>query len=328
MPRGAQLLLHRVIEPKILSPNPSTTCDLPRVPAKLPPCPSSSYFLNALGATHPGYSPRPPWALCSRPHSQPAQPCYATAEARLALLPSATAAAIVEYMRATLGRGARLVLYSGGNLNTTEAKRLFADVHKALGRPPPLASLPPLLQCVHLPSGTAKRVTAGKNKNDENAAVDIYWQVGADVADLGGRLALLEHLMHEYARSRLGWRDHSRTHPPIHTHLPTPTYPHPPAHTHLPHTHLSTPTYPTPAYPHPPIHIRHSTPATPRPPLHARHSPRPALHAGHSTPTPRRSSTPMMERSRQALRVNGSTCSKQDATRFHEDPHPTDDDST
>ena len=88
-------------------------------------------------------------------------------------------------------------MYAGGNLDAAQARGVYDDVHAALGAPPPLDARSPLAQCVQLPAGRAERRVPGRNANDENAACDLYWQIGVDAVATSARLGLLEHLMYE-----------------------------------------------------------------------------------------------------------------------------------
>lgn len=122
---------------------------------------------------------------------------WLTAADKLAALPAATPEGVSAHVAAVLEHGVHVTCYTGGNLDQADARSLYADVHTALGAPPPLEPLAPLKHCVQLSPGRAERAVLGKNPNDENSAVDLYWQIGADEPTLSAKLNLLEHLMYE-----------------------------------------------------------------------------------------------------------------------------------
>ena len=116
-------------------------------------------------------------------------------------LPAVTAEGpegLMAHVARVLGGGVRLIAYVGGNVAADEAKGLFEAAAGALGNPSPLPSPPPLGRCVALPKGSrAVRTVPGRNPADENCAIDLYWQLGAETAAASARASLLEHLMYE-----------------------------------------------------------------------------------------------------------------------------------
>ncbi|KOO22827.1 insulin-degrading enzyme-like protein [Chrysochromulina tobinii] len=93
------------------------------------------------------------------------------------------------------GGGAFITLYAGGNLARSEVRSLFDLVGRALGEPPPTPS-PRWEGCAALPAGgLLVRRAPNRNPEDQNCALDLYWQLGPDSRALAAKLSLLEHLM-------------------------------------------------------------------------------------------------------------------------------------
>jgi len=93
------------------------------------------------------------------------------------------------------GGGAFITLYAGGNLARSEVRSLFDLVGRALGEPPPTPS-PKWEGCAALPAGgLLVRRAPNRNPEDQNCALDLYWQLGPDSRALAAKLSLLEHLM-------------------------------------------------------------------------------------------------------------------------------------
>jgi len=108
-----------------------------------------------------------------------------TPQEMLDALDALTPASLTAHVAATLTRGVHCEAYIGGNVVATEAVDLLETAHAALGSPPALTRPPPLELCGALPAGMlARREVVGVNPADENCAVDIYWQLGADDSDV------------------------------------------------------------------------------------------------------------------------------------------------
>jgi secreted Zn-dependent insulinase-like peptidase len=142
-----------------------------------------------------------PSALCTSERLRCLEAHRTTPEDRLAVLDSVTPSALTARLDHVLrSQGVRLVAYAGGNLARAEACALFDDALEALGQPKRLATLPPLPRCASLPAGESMHTAMGKNPQDVNAAVDLFWQIGVDgvnSAAVSARLNLLEHIMFE-----------------------------------------------------------------------------------------------------------------------------------
>ena len=122
---------------------------------------------------------------------------WLTAADKLGAMPRVTPEAVSAHVADSMASGVHLCTYVGGNLDAAEARTVLDQAHAALGKPPPLAALPRLRNCAQIPAGRAERAVVGNNPADENCAVDLYWQFGADEPTLGAKANLLQHLMYE-----------------------------------------------------------------------------------------------------------------------------------
>ena len=96
----------------------------------------------------------------------------------------------------TLGGGAYISTYLGGNVDAAVALSFSKAMHAALGSPPPLQQSDVHANTVTLlaDEGSCWLVWAvgAKNPTDSNSAVETYWQLGPSEHGLSARLTLLD----------------------------------------------------------------------------------------------------------------------------------------
>lgn len=116
------------------------------------------------------------------------------------LLSMTSADKVRDHMRAVLASGLHVDLFVVGNEDSVSSAALAARVRASLRQPSALV-LPhlPGPRCVELPAAPSHAIvtTRAKNQDDQNSAVEAYWQFERLGARLGAYVSLLEQLCSE-----------------------------------------------------------------------------------------------------------------------------------